>query len=71
MTIVIRGARVIDGTGGAAIADGVVVVAEGRVVGVFAGAPPEGLVGEGAEILSEWDHPARPDRHPCASEPAG
>ncbi len=51
MITVIRAGRVIDGTGAPALSDGVVVIADGRIVGVFQGAPPEGFVPPDAEML--------------------
>ena len=51
MTIVIRADRLIDGTGAAAIEQPVLVLDGEKIIGVFAGRAPEGLVPEGADTL--------------------
>jgi imidazolonepropionase-like amidohydrolase len=51
VTTLIRADRLIDGTGAAPLKDAVLVVNEGKIVGAFQGAPPEGLVTADAEVL--------------------
>ncbi len=51
MTTLIRADRLIDGTGAAPIDDAVLVLEHGKVVGIFQGQAPAGLVPQGAEIL--------------------
>ncbi|HET6502682.1 MAG TPA: amidohydrolase family protein [Amycolatopsis sp.] len=51
MTTVIRADRLIDGTGATPVTDPVLVLDQGKVVGVFAGKAPDGLVPEGAEVI--------------------
>lgn len=51
MTTVIRADRLIDGTGAAPIADAVLVIDQGKIVGTFAGQAPEGLVPADAEVF--------------------
>ena len=49
--MLIRADRLIDGTGAAPVLDAVLLVAEGRVAGVFQGQAPEGLVPPDAPVL--------------------
>lgn len=51
MTTVLRADRLIDGSGGPAIDDAVLVVDGGKVIGVFEGRAPDGLVPDGAQVL--------------------
>ena len=51
MTTVIRADRLIDGTGAAPLNDAVLVVDQGRIVGVFQGHAPDSLVGNAAQTL--------------------
>ena len=51
MVTVIKGDRLIDGTGNAPLADPSLVISEGKIVGVFQGNPPDGAVPADAEIL--------------------
>ncbi len=49
--MLIRADRLIDGTGAAPVQDAVLLVADGRIAGVFQGHAPEGLVPPGAPVL--------------------
>jgi imidazolonepropionase-like amidohydrolase len=49
--VLIRADRLIDGTGAPPVQDAVLLVAEGRVAGVFQGQAPEGLVPSGAAVF--------------------
>jgi imidazolonepropionase-like amidohydrolase len=51
MTTVIRADRLVDGTGAGAVADAVLVLDHGKIVGTFAGQAPEGLVPDDAEVI--------------------
>lgn len=49
--VLIRADRLIDGTGAPPVQDAVLLVADGRVAGVFQGQAPEGLVPSGAAVF--------------------
>ena len=49
--MLIRADRLIDGTGATPVPDAVLLVAEGRIAGVFGGQAPEGLVPPGTPVL--------------------
>lgn len=51
MTTVIRADRLVDGSGAAPVPDAVLVLDQGKVVGAFAGRPPEGLVPPDAQVF--------------------
>jgi len=51
VTTVIRADRLIDGTGAAPLADAVLVLDQGEIVGTFAGKAPDGLVPADAEVF--------------------
>ncbi|SEF09249.1 Imidazolonepropionase [Rhizobiales bacterium GAS191] len=51
MTTLIRADRLIDGTGAAPVNDAVLVVEQDKLVGIFQGEPPEGLVTADTDIL--------------------
>ncbi len=51
MTTVIRADRLVDGTGAPAVRDATLVLDQGKVVGVFQGEPPAGVVPQGSEVL--------------------
>jgi imidazolonepropionase-like amidohydrolase len=55
VTTLIRADQLIDGTGAPPLHDAVLVVEQGKIVGVFQGGPPEELVTADAEIL---DYPS-------------
>jgi imidazolonepropionase-like amidohydrolase len=51
VTTLIRADRLIDGTGAAPVADAVLVIEHGKVVGVYQGQPPESVVTANAETF--------------------
>lgn len=52
MTTVLRADRLIDGSGAPAVDDAVLVIDGGKVIGVFEGRAPDGLVPDDAEVLN-------------------
>jgi imidazolonepropionase-like amidohydrolase len=51
LTTVIHADRLVDGTGAAPVPDPVLILDQGKITGVFAGRPPEGLVPADAEVF--------------------